>query len=391
MSGWPTKKLGTVCEFKPSKRQARAMLAPESSVSFVPMNGLGIHQMYPVSAEDRPLSEVAGSYTYFADGDVLLAKITPCFENGKLGVARGLTNGIGFGSSEFHVLRPNPEVLAEYIYYFLERDEVRERGAKAMTGAVGHRRVPEEFLDGLEIPVPPLEEQWRIVTVLDEVFAVIATATANAEKNFANARALFRSELTNVIDAGGQGWRELPLGSFCEMYQPQTIGRSDMVDAGPYPVYGANGVIGQYDRFNHAEPQLLVTCRGATCGSLNISAPNSWITGNAMVVRPKDGTLRIKLLMRIFEGAFDFPKVITGAAQPQITRQSFSPAKVKFPSNPEEQARLEVKFDELQASTDALSDVYLAKKMALSNLKQALLQKAFAGEMAESEVETIAA
>jgi type I restriction enzyme S subunit len=206
VNGWPVKKLGRVCEFKPSKRQARAMLPAESLVSFMPMNGLGIHQMYPVAAEDRPLSEVADGYTYFADGDVLLAKITPCFENGKLGVARGLTNGIGFGSSEFHVLRPSPDVSAEYVYYFLERDEVKERGAKAMTGAVGHRRVPEEFLEALEIPVPPLEEQRRIVTLLDEAFAAIATATVNAEKNLANARELFESYsealFSDLLNAG---------------------------------------------------------------------------------------------------------------------------------------------------------------------------------------------
>ena len=246
-------------------------------------------------------------------------------------------------------------------------------------------------LGRLRVVKPPLEEQRRIVEVLGEAFAAIATATANAEKNLANARELFRSELTSVIDAGGEKWCELPLGSFCDIYQPQTIGRADMVDNGPYPVFGANGVIGKYDRFNHAEPQLLVTCRGATCGSLNVSAPNSWVTGNAMVVRPKDGALRLKLLMRIFEGAFDFAKVITGAAQPQITRKSLAPAKVRFPTEPNEQARLEARFDELQAATDPLAEVYIAKKQELAALKQSLLLHAFTGELTATMPETIAA
>lgn len=110
-----------------------------------------------------------------------------------------------------------------------------------------------------------------------------------------------------------------------------------------------------------------------------------------MVVRPKDGALRLKLLMRIFEAAFDFAKVITGAAQPQITRQSLAPAKVRFPTKPDEQARLEERFDELQAATDALARVYLAKKQELATLKESILHRAFAGELTAAMPETIAA
>ena len=147
-----------------------------------------------------------------------------------------------------------------------------------------------------EIPVPPLAEQQRNVGLLDEAFKGLATAKANAEKNLQNARALFESHVQSVFTQGSQsaaggrgpGWVEKSLGETCEMYQPKTIGTKDLGPDGPYPVFGANGVIGRYDKFNHEEPQLLVTCRGATCGSVNISEPNSWITGNAMVVRPED-------------------------------------------------------------------------------------------------------
>ena len=93
-----------------------------------------------------------------------------------------------------------------------------------------------------------------------------------------------------------KGWQTKTLGEACEMYQPKTISGKDMVEDGPYPVYGANGVIGRYNQFNHEEPQLLITCRGATCGSVNISAPRSWVTGNAMVVRPKNESLEMRYL-----------------------------------------------------------------------------------------------
>ena len=133
------------------------------------------------------------------------------------------------------------------------------------------------------------------------------------------------------------GWADSTLGEACEIYQPKTISTKEMMSDGAYPVFGANGIIGSYDKFNHEEPQLLVTCRGATCGSVNISLPKSWITGNAMVVRPRKENISIGFLEYFFRGACDFTKVITGSAQPQITRQTFSPVKIKIPPLPEQQ------------------------------------------------------
>jgi type I restriction enzyme, S subunit len=126
-------------------------------------------------------------------------------------------------------------------------------------------------------------------------------------------------------------WREATLGEACELYQPQTISSSELVADGSYPVYGANGIIGRYNKFNHAESQLLVTCRGATCGAINISQPFAWINGNAMVVRPRDDTIELNFLAHLFRGGLDLSAVITGAAQPQITRQSLAPVRIRLP------------------------------------------------------------
>lgn len=131
-------------------------------------------------------------------------------------------------------------------------------------------------------------------------------------------------------------WVETTLGESCEIYQPKTISAADLVEDGAYPVYGANGVIGRYDKFNHAEPQLLITCRGATCGTVNVSVKNSWINGNAMVVRPRSNSIDLKYLEYLFRGGLDLSTVITGAAQPQITRQSLAPLKVQFPPLPKQ-------------------------------------------------------
>ena len=136
--GWPTKTLAKVCQIKPPKSEAREKVSASSLVSFLPMEDMGIDVKFVQATQTKPLSAVVGSYTYFADGDVLLAKITPCFENGKLGIADGLKNGIGFGSSEYFVFRPDPTVSKEWLYYFLSRETFRVEGAARMTGAVGH-------------------------------------------------------------------------------------------------------------------------------------------------------------------------------------------------------------------------------------------------------------
>jgi type I restriction enzyme M protein len=121
---------------------------------------------------------VSASYTYFADGDVLLAKVTPCFENGKAGIARSLRNGVGFGSSEFYVLRPGDKVLAEWIYRCVMHDAFRAKAIPQMTGTGGLQRVPRAFVEGFDIPLPPLEVQREIVSEIDAYQRVIDGARA---------------------------------------------------------------------------------------------------------------------------------------------------------------------------------------------------------------------
>lgn len=171
--------------------------------------------------------------------------------------------------------------------------------------------------------------------------------------------------LSTVNSQLKKGWEIKKLGEVCEMYQPKTISSKEMVDDGAYPVFGANGIIGKYNQYNHEEPQLLITCRGATCGSVNISEPKSWINGNAMVVRPKDHSINLKFLEYLFRGGIDLSKTITGAAQPQITRQSLNPIEISYPKSLPEQQRIVSILDE------AFAAIAKAKANAEQNLKNA--------------------
>ena len=164
-----------------------------------------------------------------------------------------------------------------------------------------------------------------------------------------------------------QGWEIKKLGEVCNLYQPRTISGEMLVEDGKYLVYGANGIIGRYNEYNHEKSEVLLTCRGATCGTINVSEPYSWINGNAMVVQPKNDNIG-KIYLQYLLQAVDWGKVITGAAQPQITRQSLSPLDVIIPPR-EEQERI-------VAELDCLSGVIEKKREQLREL-DALAQSIF--------------
>lgn len=144
--GWSTNKLSQLFTIKPQKREVNDHVEENEFISFVPMKCLNINKKNLSLKYTRKLNEVYKSYTFFAENDVLLAKITPCFENGKLGIARDLLNKVGFGSSEFIVFRSNGYVIPEYLYYFLSQESFREEGKARMAGAVGHKRVSKDFI-----------------------------------------------------------------------------------------------------------------------------------------------------------------------------------------------------------------------------------------------------
>ena len=179
-AAFPLVAIGDVCMINPRKSELTG-LDPDTRVSFVPMADLNEHRIKFQPLQKKVLSDVSASYTYFRDSDVLLARVTPCFENGKAGIARSLLNGIGFGSSEFHVLRSSESVLPEWIYYCVMHPQFREHGIARMTGTGGLQRVPRDFVEGFQIPLPPLEVQKEIVAEIEGYQKVIDGARAVVE------------------------------------------------------------------------------------------------------------------------------------------------------------------------------------------------------------------
>ncbi|MFI1736522.1 restriction endonuclease subunit S [Streptomyces sioyaensis] len=197
-AGWVRATIGELCDVNP--RGFDEEPGDDELVSQVPMASVEAETgRMDASAQVRYGDFKKKSLTRFQEDDVLFAKITPCMENGKIAKARGLAGGRALGSTEFHVLRSRGAVLPEYLMHFLLQRHVRRAAEHHMTGAVGQRRVPRPYLAELEIPVPPLAEQHRIVAKLDEQLAYIEAGEAAVEAVSAKQQPLMDSILDKCV------------------------------------------------------------------------------------------------------------------------------------------------------------------------------------------------
>jgi len=177
---YPLRRLGELASVNP---RPVAELSPSDKVSFVSMETVDAESGRILDAEQKKLAEVRQGFTAFQDGDVLWAKITPCMQNGKCALAKDLTNGVGYGSTEFHVLRPkDTAVLApQFLWVLLRLRRLREAAQRYFIGSAGQQRVPPDFLRELPIPIPPLSVQEGIVAEVQQRRAEIAAARRKAE------------------------------------------------------------------------------------------------------------------------------------------------------------------------------------------------------------------
>lgn len=163
--GWSRRRLRFDVRLKPKKSSLD--MERDELVSFIPMDAVG--EYGGLNLEDvRELEDVYEGYSYFADGDLCIAKITPCFENGKGTLAEGLTNGVGFGTTELHVVRPGQNIDRHFLFYVSMADDFRKLGESEMYGAGGQKRIGESFIKDWMPPLPPLDTQQRIARFLDE-------------------------------------------------------------------------------------------------------------------------------------------------------------------------------------------------------------------------------
>ncbi len=204
---WPQKPLSEVVDLNP--RLDKSAYRDDLEVSFVPMAAVEACSGRMEVSQTKHFVAVKKGYTPFKEGDVVFAKITPCMENGKMAVVPKLTNGLGFGSTEFHVLRPHEGIDARFVYYFVSSQGFRREAAHHMTGAVGQKRVPQSFLEEASIPVPLLEDQQRIVAEIEKQFSRLDEAVASLKRTKANLKRYKASVLKAAVEGKlTEDWRK---------------------------------------------------------------------------------------------------------------------------------------------------------------------------------------
>ena len=239
-----------------------------------------------------------------------------------------------------------------FCYYLISSDIVKKQLSAAAQQTKIRHTSPDKIMD-CTVWIPEMSVQKRIGKTLYDIDQKIALNTRlNAELE-AMAKQLydywfvqfdFPDENGNPYKSSGgkmvynstlkreipAGWGTCTLGDFCDLYQPKTIGTDEMNEKGKYHVYGANGLIGFYDKYNHEESEIVMACRGNSCGAINRTMPFSWITGNAMVLSVKDKSISNEFISQC-TNYMNVKGAITGSGQPQLTRENLAPLLMIYP------------------------------------------------------------
>ena len=236
----------------------------------------------------------------------------------------------------------------------------------------------QSTLGGLSIQFPPLPEQGVIAAALSDVDALLAKLDQLIAKKRDIKQATMQQLLTGKKRLSGFSgvWEVKRLGEIAQLYQPVTISQADLKDDG-YIVYGANGIIGRYDKYNHETWQTSIPCRGSTCGTVSKTVEKVWITGNAMVINCDANKDIDKLFLFHLLSGQDFSVCITGSGQPQIVRSPLFEYSLKLPPTLDEQTAIATVLSDMDAEIAALE----ARRDKTRDLKQGMMQELLTGRI----------
>lgn len=368
---WPRIKLGEVAIINPRLPKD---VDDAQQVSFVAMASVS-EDGYLLDSEARVLSETRKGFTYFGKDDVLLAKITPCFENGKCLRPGQISSEIGFGSTEFHVIRPNLERIdGQYLFYLVWSERFRFLGEKSMSGAAGQKRVGADFLKGFEIPLPPLPEQKRIAVIFDKTDAIRRKRQQAIQLADDFLRAVFLDMFGDPV-TNPKGWELKPLGDVIKLSSGNGLSAKEMDSSGCYPVYGGNGISGYHSEYMFKEPQLVIGRVGAYCGAIHITLPCAWVTDNALYVREYIQDINMHYLAQLLDIS-NLNQYAGKAAQPLVSGSRIYPLEMIFPPLQEQ-----FKFEFIKMKYLEANKIIDSASLEIETMFSSLIQKAFSGQL----------
>jgi type I restriction enzyme S subunit len=352
----------------------------------------------------RPFADVAKGYTRFRDGDVIFAKITPCMENGKIAIAEGLRNGFACGSTEFHVLRSNGNILPQYLWRFLRHKSFRVDAERHMTGAVGQRRVPAQYIKDAAIPLPPVSEQRRIVAKIDNLLA----RSKNAREELARVPRLVQRNRQAVLATAFRG--DLPRVPLSDVmvstfYGPRissdayvedgipTLRTTDIGDWGRLILQRPPNVrvtTQEFERWGFRDQDLMVTRTGATIGKCAL------YLGSLGPAIPSAYLIRLRLRLDIIDARYALLFLLspdgqeqllagrTATAQPNVNSKAISDIQIPVPDLTL-QRRIVHSIDNDFLWIDRVEGEASRALSLIERLDQATLTKAFRGELVPQE------
>lgn len=262
-----------------------------------------------------------------------------------------------------------------WLYYVLNS---KKHILNALATQNAQKNINLEILNSLKIKTSPLPEQEKIAEILSCWDDAIEQLTDLIAEQKQQKKALMQRLLTGKQRLPGftKPWKNVRLGEISDLYQPQTISQRDLEMVG-YPVYGANGLIGYYHLFNHETWQIMITCRGSTCGTVNRTYGKSWITGNAMVVNVDKYKKNDKQFLFFKLLNENFLPIVSGSGQPQIVRAPLEKWKIYIPADINEQKAIA----DILITADAEIDLLNQKLDVFKEQKKGLMQKLLTGQI----------
>jgi type I restriction enzyme S subunit len=277
-----------------------------------------------------------------------------------------------------------PRLRDDFYFYYLQSEDFLGK-LHALSSGTAQKNVGPTHLKTLDVPLPPLAEQQRIVCLLDEAFEGLATAKANTEKNLQNVRALFESHLQAVFTQRGPGWVETTLDKISTNLDNKRIPITKNVrSSGEYPYYGASGIVDYVADYIFEGDNLLVSEDGANLLARSTPIAFSvsgkyWVNNHAHILHFEN--IATQRFVEFYLESIKLDDFITGAAQPKLNQKALNSIPIPIPKSVEAQVAIVEELEVLQEETQRLTSLYERKLAALEALKKALLHQAFAGEL----------
>ena len=398
---WKHACLSEDCEINRGKKDLLNK-SKEQEVTFLPMAAVS-EEGKILARESRKLKDVIKGYTNFRDGDVLLAKITPCFENGKRAIAKDLVNGIGFGSTEYHVLRPKDAVTSDWIFYAISRADFCNIAKSQMTGTAGQKRVPARVLEQFKIPIPSLKEQNMITDNIETQFTRL-DATIKSLKAITAKLGLYRKSVLKAAFDGKladvSDWVDITVDDLGEIITGTTPSKSKAeyygneycffkptdLNAGYYVRTSKDMLSARGSKQARLLPErsILVTCIGATIGKTGFNRVEGATNQQINAVVPDQSKHVPEMLFYLFVSDNMRKQIIGNSSSttlPILNKSKFSGLRVRIPKKKEEQRKIVDEIESRLSVIEKVATVVSASLEKSEKLRKSILKSAFEGKL----------